>query len=88
MQVNHVDKNMVEQSSTVPSSINKEYLKHTLGLTLSTPGLVNVLILSLSKNSIKVKVRVVRCDGIRELLFKIDKSQKRFTQFLKLQLYK
>ena len=35
MQVYHVDKNMVEQSSTVPQSIYKEYLNHTLGLTLS-----------------------------------------------------
>ena len=37
MQVSHVDKNMVEQSSP---TIYKEYLKHTLGLTLVTPGLV------------------------------------------------
>ena len=34
---------MVEQSSTVPQSIYKEDLNHTLGLTLSTPGLVNFL---------------------------------------------
>ena len=34
MQVSHVEKNMVEQS------IYKEYFNHTLGLTLSTPGLV------------------------------------------------
>ena len=34
MQVSYVEKNMVEQS------IYKEYLNHTLGLTLSTPGLV------------------------------------------------
>ena len=33
-----VDMNMVEQSSTVP--IDKKNLNHTLGLTLSTPGLV------------------------------------------------
>ena len=42
MQVSHVEKNMVEQSSTVPNSQStyKEYLNHTLGLTLSTLGLV------------------------------------------------
>ena len=40
MHVSHVEKNMVEQSSTVPNTIYKEYLNHTLGLTLSTPGLV------------------------------------------------
>ena len=44
MQVSHVEKNMVEveQSSTVPNplSIYKKNLNHTLGLTLSTPGLV------------------------------------------------
>ena len=43
MEVSHAEKNMVEQSSTVPYSqsiICKEYLNHTLGLTLSTPGLV------------------------------------------------
>ena len=40
MQVSHVDKNMVEQSSTVPLSIYKEYLNPALGLTLSPPGLV------------------------------------------------
>ena len=35
MQVSHVEKNMVEQSSTVPNSlVYKEYLNHTLGLTL------------------------------------------------------
>ena len=36
-------KNVVEQSSTVPNSQSityKEYIIHTLGLTLSTPGLV------------------------------------------------
>ena len=42
MQVYYVDKNMVEHSSTVPYSINKEYLNHTLGLTLSTSGLFYV----------------------------------------------
>jgi len=31
MQVSHVEKNMLEQSSTVPNSL-KEYLNHTLGL--------------------------------------------------------
>ena len=36
MQVSHVEKNMVEQSSTS----TKENLNHTLGLTLSTRGLV------------------------------------------------
>ena len=39
MKVSHVEKNMVEQSSTVPNTL-KLYLNHTLGLTLSTPGLV------------------------------------------------
>ena len=37
MQVSYVEKNMVEQSSTDP---NSQSLNHTLGLTLSTPGLV------------------------------------------------
>ena len=43
MQVSHVEKNMIEQSSTVPNSQTKDYLNHTLGLTLSlsTPGLVD-----------------------------------------------
>ena len=40
MQVSHVDKDMVEQSHTTPSSIFKDYLNHPLGLALSTPGLV------------------------------------------------
>ena len=41
IQVSHVEKNMVEKSSTVPKkSIYKEYFNPTLGLTLSTPGLV------------------------------------------------
>ena len=43
MQGYRVDKIMVEQSSTVPKSIHKEYLNQTLGLTLSTPGLVGLL---------------------------------------------
>ena len=43
MQVSHVDKNMLEQSSTLPQSIFKEDLNHTLGLTLSTPGLVLII---------------------------------------------
>ena len=41
--ISHVEKNMVEQSSTVLNSQSityKEYLNHILGLTLSTPGLV------------------------------------------------
>ena len=42
MQVYYVDKNMVEHSSTVPYSINQEYLNHTLCLTLSTSGLFYV----------------------------------------------
>ena len=42
MQVSHVDKDMLEQSYTIPQSISKEYLIHPLGLTLSTPGLVNI----------------------------------------------
>ena len=42
MQVSHVEKNMVKQSSTVPQSIYKEQLNHTFGLTFSTPGLVSV----------------------------------------------
>ena len=41
MQVYHVNKNMVEQSLAL--SIYKEYLNHTLGLTLSTPDLVFIL---------------------------------------------
>ena len=40
MQVSHVEKNMVEQSSTVPNSQSKWSAYHSLGLTLSTPGLV------------------------------------------------
>ena len=45
MQVSHVEKNMVDQSSTVSNnlSIYKEYLNHTLGLTLSTPSLVRIV---------------------------------------------
>ena len=35
---------MVERFHTTPKSIGKEYLNHPLGLTLSTPGLVLVLI--------------------------------------------
>ena len=47
MQVSHVEKNMVEPSSTVSNSqIYKEYLNHTLGLTLSTPSLVYIFSLS------------------------------------------
>ena len=41
--MDHVEKNMVQQSSTVPLSIYKEDLNHTLGLTLSTPGLVIIV---------------------------------------------
>ena len=43
MQVSHVEKNMVEQSSTVPNSqsFRSMYLNHNLGLTLSTPSLVH-----------------------------------------------
>ena len=44
MQVYYVEKNIMEQSSIVPNSlyiIYKEYLDHTLGLAISTPGLVN-----------------------------------------------
>ena len=37
MQAFHVDKIMMEQSSTVPQSIYKEYLNQTLGLTFSAP---------------------------------------------------
>ena len=44
MQVSHVDKNMVEQSTTVPQSIYKRGLNPTLGLTLLTPGLVLIKI--------------------------------------------
>ena len=46
MQVSHVDKDMVEQSHTTPSSICEEYLNHPLGLTLSTPGLVFTYLLT------------------------------------------
>ena len=37
MQVSHVEKIMVEQSSTVP---NSQSIRSTLGLILSNPGLV------------------------------------------------
>ena len=40
MQVSHVDKKMVKQYSTI--SLTKENLNPTLGLTLSTPGLVRI----------------------------------------------
>ena len=43
MKVSNVDKDMVEQSTTVPNSQSITYLNHTLGLTLSTPGLVENL---------------------------------------------
>ena len=40
MQVSHVDKKMVKQYSTI--SLTKENFSPTLGLTLSTPGLVRI----------------------------------------------
>ena len=52
MQVSHVEKNMVDQSSPVPNIQNyKEYLNQTLGLTLSTPGLVVAVVKSQSPKS-------------------------------------
>ena len=42
MQVYRVDKNMMEQISTVPYSIYREDLNPTMSLTSSTPGLVIV----------------------------------------------
>ena len=48
MKVSHVGKYTVEKSHTTPSSICKEYFNHSLGLTLSTPGLVMRLFRSCS----------------------------------------
>ena len=54
MQVSHVEKNMVEQSSTGPNSQSigsREYLNHSLGLTLSTPSLVYPYLLAILSQS-------------------------------------
>ena len=49
MQVSHIDKKMVEQSSTVPYSIyNREYLPPSWSLTLSTPGQVSFSLLGIN----------------------------------------
>ena len=53
IQVSHVEKNIVEQSSTIP-----KYLNHTLGLTLSTPSLVNI-ILNLIISTMKVSICII-----------------------------
>ena len=66
MQVSHENKNMVEKSSTVPQSIYKEDLNHTLGLTLSAPSLVHVFcqvkfIKSRAESTLEILQMVCHC---------------------------
>ena len=65
MQVFLVNKNMVKQSSTVPLSIHKEYLNHTLGLTLSTPGLFHIVSVNLNN---KVVLNSMILNQVKELV--------------------
>ena len=59
MQVSYVDKNMLEQSSTIPYSIYKENLNYTLGLTLSTPSLVSYFVDKRSSKFYNLKLSLV-----------------------------
>ena len=57
-EVSHVEKNLVEQDNY------KEYLNHTLGFTLSTPGLVIYVWISMISMHYLDRMETVELAGI------------------------